>query len=56
MSTLRYDMQNAILNDVMDNMLAPENVDTIREAVRTYLENYFNDELKTELKDRRLSL
>ena len=52
----RYDMQNAILNDVMDNMLAPENVDTIREAMRTYLENYFNDDLETELKERGLTL
>jgi hypothetical protein len=50
----RHTMQDAILNDVMDNMLSPENVDLIREAVRTYLENYFNDELEAEFNERGL--
>lgn len=48
----RYEMQSDILDNIMTNILAPQNVDTIREAVRTYLENFSNDELQTELNER----
>lgn len=50
----RYEMQSVILDDAMDNMLAPQNVDLFREALRTYLENFNNDELEAELKERGL--
>jgi hypothetical protein len=48
----RYEMQSDILDHIMTNILAPQNVDTIREAVRTYFENFSNDELQTELNER----
>jgi len=48
----RYEMQSVILDDIITNILAPQNVDTIREAVRTYLENFSNDELLAELNER----
>lgn len=54
--TTRYDMQNILLNDIMDNMLDPQNVDTIREAVRTYLDIFENDELLNEINEKGLSL
>lgn len=45
----RYEMQSVLLDDIMTNITREDNLDTIREAVRTYLENFSNEELEAEL-------
>lgn len=42
-------MQGLLLDDIMTNITKDNNLDTIREAVRTYLENFSNEELEAEL-------
>lgn len=48
----RYEMQSDILDDIMQNITSDYNLGLVREAVRTYLENFSNDELQTELNER----
>jgi len=48
----RYEMQSDILDDIMQNITSDYNLGMVREAVRTYLENFSNDELQTELNER----
>lgn len=48
----RYEMQSVILDDIMQNITSEYNLGMVREAVRTYLENFSNDELQTELNER----
>jgi hypothetical protein len=45
-------MQSDILDDIMQNITSDYNLGLVREAVRTYLENFSNDELQTELNER----
>jgi len=45
----RYEMQSVLLDDIMTNITREDNLDTIREAVRTYLENFSNEELEAEM-------
>ena len=42
-------MQGLLLDDIMTNITKDNNLDTIREAVRAYLENFSNEELEAEL-------
>lgn len=48
----RYEMQMAILEDIMDDITSEYNLGMVREAVRTYLDVFANDELEAELNDR----
>lgn len=48
----RYEMQSILLDDIMTNITREDNLDTIREAVRTYLENFSNEELEAEMLKR----
>ena len=48
----RYEMQSVILDDIMQDITSDYNLGMVREAVRTYLENFSNDELQTELNER----
>lgn len=51
--TSRYEMQSIILDDVMNDTSSDYNIGLVREAMRTYLENYMNDELEAELNERK---
>jgi hypothetical protein len=42
-------MQNLLLDDIMTNITKDNNLDTIREAVRTYLDIFTDAELEAEL-------
>lgn len=48
----RYEMQSVILDNIMQDITSDYNLGMVREAVRTYLENFSNDELQTELNER----
>lgn len=45
----RYEMKNILLDDIMTNITKDNNLDTIREALWAYLENFSNEELEAEL-------
>jgi hypothetical protein len=45
----RYEMQSILLDDIMTNITRDQNLDMVREAVRTYLEVFTNEELEAEL-------
>jgi hypothetical protein len=45
----RCDMQNDILDDIMTNITRDQNLDMVREAVRTYLDIFTDEELEAEL-------
>jgi hypothetical protein len=42
-------MQNLLLDDIMTNITRDNNLDMIREAVRTYLDIFTDAELEAEL-------
>jgi hypothetical protein len=46
-------MQMTILDDIMSDLTSDYNVGMVREALRTYLNNFANDELEIELNERR---
>lgn len=48
----RYEMQMEILDSIMDDLTSDYNLGMVREAVRTYLDIFSNDELEVELSDR----
>ncbi len=45
----RYEMQSVLLDDIMTNITRDQNLDMIREAVRTYLDIFTDEELEAEL-------
>ena len=49
----RYDMQMTVLDDIMSDLTSDYNVGMVREALRTYLDNFANDELEIELNERK---
>ena len=50
---IRYDMQMEILEDIMNDLHSDYNLGMVREAVRTYLDIFENDELQAELFERK---
>ena len=48
----RYEMQVQILDDIMNDLTSDYNLGMVREAIRTYLDIFTNDELEVELKER----
>lgn len=48
----RNDMQNEILTSIMKDLNSDYNIGMVREAIRTYLDNFSNDELVSEIEDR----
>ena len=48
----RYEMQMEILESIMTDLTSDYNLGMVREAVRTYLDIFSNDELEAELKER----
>jgi len=42
-------MQNLLMDDIMTNITKDNNLDMIREAVRTYLDIFTDEELEAEL-------
>ena len=48
----RHEMQMAILDNIMQDLTSDYNLGMVREAVRTYLDIFENDELQAELNER----
>lgn len=46
--------QNLLMNDIIDNMLAPQNVDVIRYAIEMYVGGFLVSEIDDEIKARDL--
>ncbi len=45
----RHYMQSVLLDDIMNNITRDQNLDVVREAVRTYLDIFTDEELEAEL-------